>query len=272
MAIQTDYHMHSSFSGDSPSSMKEMIEQAIKLNLHTICFTDHMDMDFPYTPRSAERIFTLDTDPYVFEIAKHKELYKEQIKILLGVEIGLQPHLTNEINEYAKKYDFDFIIGSSHVCHGMDPYQPDYFENRNEDNVHHEYFESIYENIDQNMDFDVYGHLDYVVRYGPTKNINYSYSKHKDIIDKILKRLIADGKGIEVNTSGYKYGLGMPHPSLEILARYKELGGRILTIGSDGHRPEHLTYAFDQIEKELRSCGFDEYTVFENRRPSFIKL
>jgi histidinol-phosphatase (PHP family) len=272
MAILTDFHIHCNYSGDSPAPMEEMIKQAIKLNMHTICFTDHMDMDFPYTPRSADRIFTLDTDPYIFDYVKNKEKYKDQIKILLGVEIGLQPHIANEITEYVNNYDFDFVIGSSHVCHGMDPYQKEFFEGRPEIDAHREYFESIYENIEQNDDFDVYGHLDYAVRYGPTVNQNYSYEMHKDIIDKILKRLIVDGKGIEVNTSGYKYGLGAPHPTLEIIARYKELGGRILTVGSDGHRPEHLGYAFDQVAKDIKSCGFDEYTVFEKRKPSFIKL
>ncbi len=272
MSIQTDFHLHSSFSGDSDSSMEEMILRAIQLNLHTICFTEHMDMDFPYGNEDPKDMFLLNTDSYLFDLLYFREKYKKQISILFGVEIGLQPHLISEISNYANAYDFDFILASSHLCHNVDPYKNIFFEGREEKVAHQEYFESILENIEVHSNFDVYGHLDYVIRYGPTKNENYSYQQHKDIIDEILKRLIADGKGIEINTSGYKYGLGSPHPSFEILSRYRELGGRIITIGSDGHKPDHLAYAFNQAEQLLLRCGFQEYTVFEKRKPSFLKL
>ena len=272
MSIQTDFHLHSSFSGDSKASMEDMILQAIKLNLHTICFTEHTDMDFPYAKGDPINMFTLQTDSYLFDLLRYREKYKNKIKILFGVEIGLQPHISDILTQYASAYPFDFIIASSHTCHGMDPYKSEFFEGRTEKVAYQVYFESILENIECYSDFDVYGHLDYVVRYGPTKNANYSYQHHKEVIDEILHQLILDGKGIEINTSGYKYGLGAPHPSLEIISRYKKMGGKIITIGSDGHRPENLAYAFDQAEKDLLSCGFQEYTTFEKRKPTFIKL
>ena len=170
------------------------------------------------------------------------------------------------------KYPFDFVIGSSHVVHGIDPYYPHYYDGRSEDEAYREYFESILENLHTNVDFDVYGHIDYVVRYGPNTNKFYSYKKFSDIIDEILRTLISMGKGIEINTGGFKYGLGHPNPTEEIIARYHDLGGEIITMGADAHAPEHVAYAFDKVPEILKNAGFQYYTVFENRKPIFIPL
>lgn len=135
-----------------------------------------------------------------------------------------------------------------------------------------EYFESILENIAAFDGFDVYGHIDYVVRYGPNKNANYSYQKYADIIDEILKALIIKGKGIEINTGGFKYGLGHPNPAEDIIKRYHELGGEIITIGADAHQPEHVAFDFEKVPSILKEAGFTHYTVFKNRKPEFIPI
>ena len=152
------------------------------------------------------------------------------------------------------------------------PYYPEFFEGRSEDEAHQEYFESILECVKETPYFDVYGHLDYVVRYGPTKNQNYSYQKHADIIDRILRTIVESGKGIELNTSGFRSGLGQPNPCVDILKRYKELGGEIITVGSDAHKPEHVGADFDKACTILKDCGFQYYTIFEKRAPEFIRL
>ena len=95
---------------------------------------------------------------------------------------------------------------------------------------------------------------------------------YRDIIDLILKNLIEKGVGIECNTAGFKYGLGHPHPTEEILGRYRELGGEIITLGSDAHSPEHLGFAFEKAADILKNCGYRYYTIFENRKPNFLKL
>ena len=154
----------------------------------------------------------------------------------------------------------------------MDPYYPDYYKGKTEDQAYLEYFESILENIACFHEFDVYGHIDYVVRYGPNKNLYYSYEKFRDVIDEILRQLISLGKGIEINTAGYKYGLGQPNPCTGILKRYRQLGGEILTLGADAHKPEHIAYDFHRLPDVLRSCGFTHYTVFHNRKPAFYPL
>ena len=169
-------------------------------------------------------------------------------------------------------HPFDFVIGSSHVVHGIDPYYPKYYKGRSEKTAYREYFESILENLNTYTDFDVYGHLDYVVRYGPDRNRFYTYEAYADIIDEILRKLISMGKGIEVNTAGFKYGLGHPNPTEAVLLRYHELGGEILTLGADAHAPEHVAYAFDRLPQILRHAGFRYFTVFTGRKPDFLPL
>lgn len=263
-----DTHMHSAFSGDSDTEPELMVQSAIDKHLDGICFTDHFDYDYPNDPDE----FLLDFPTYQYKISELKKKYASELPIYFGMELGLQPHLSDMHKELVQKYPFDFIIGSSHVVHGMDPYYPGFFGTRSEEEGYLEYFESVLENIDAFSDFDVYGHIDYVVRYGPNKNQYYSYQQYADIIDAILKKLISLGKGIELNTGGFKYGLGHPNPCEDILKRYHELGGEILTLGADAHKPEHIAYDFEKIPDILKSCGFSYYTVFEKRKPKFLPI
>lgn len=272
MTIKADYHLHSSFSGDSKTPMEEMIKQAISLGLSRMCFTEHLDMDFIYINEEETGMFDLNTDSYLFDLIKYKEKYASLIQICFGVELGVQPHISKKLAAYAKSYDFDFIIASSHVCGGKDPYYPYFYEGRSEEEAYREYFSSIIENIKAFTNFDVYGHLDYVVRYGPNKDTEYSYAKYKDLFDKILELLIDNGKGIEINTGGIKYGLRELNPCTDIIKRYKELGGEIITIGSDAHTPDMLANGFDRAAAILKDCGFRYYTTFQKRMPAFHKL
>lgn len=264
----TDFHTHCCFSSDSKSTPEAMIEGAIKKGISTLCFTDHQDFDFP----SETPLFTFDCDAYFEKLLALKAIYKERIEILIGVELGLQPHLQARYRELLAGFPFDFVIGSSHLVQGMDPYYPEFFEHRSEEEGYLTYFEETLKNIHACDTFDVYGHIDYIVRYGPNKNADYSYAKYGDILDEILRALIARGKGIELNTAGFKYGLGVPNPCPEVLQRYRELGGEILTIGSDAHVPEHLAYDFARVRDILTACGFSYYTLFRDRKPEFVSL
>lgn len=272
MAIRADFHMHSSFSGDSNAPMEEMVQKAISLGLTHICFTEHYDPDYVYNDPSEEGMFDLNTDSYLYELLKLKAKYKDQIQIMFGVELGLQPHIKKELAVYSKSHDFDFIIGSSHICNRKDPYYPTFFEGRDEQECHREYFLNELECIKKLPYFDVYGHLDYVVRYGPTKNEQYTYDKHKDIFDEILTTLLEQEKGIELNTGGFKAGLNQPNPCIDILKRYKELGGEAITIGSDAHEACNIGYAFDKARDILLECGFKYYAIYEGRTPEYFKI
>lgn len=272
MPITADFHMHSSFSGDSDTPMEDMILKAIDLKLTHICFTEHNDFDFPVCDEIPEGTFEVNADAYLYDLLKCRNKYQDRIKILFGIELGLQPQITRKNAIFAKSHDYDFIIGSSHICNQKDPYYPEFYVGRKEEDAYTEYFESVLENIKKFSNFDVYGHLDYVVRYGPNKDKYYTFEKYQDILDPILKLLIENGKGIELNTGGLHNKLKDFNPNREIIKRYRELGGEIITIGSDSHTPENIGGNFHKAAEVLYQCGFHYYTIFENRLPEFKKL
>ena len=270
MAITADFHNHTSFSSDCKIPMEEMIQKGISLGMTHLCFTEHMDPDYPVSGDGLT--FLLDTDAYRSRFLELKEKYSSNIELLWGVELGIQPHLYEQLHTYASSYPFDFIIASSHVLYGEDPYYPSFFEQRKEATVYADYFKDILTNIKHFSDFDVYGHLDYIVRYGPNKDARYSYEAYRDIFDEILKTLVQTGKGLEVNTGGLKYGLLDLHPLREVLKRYRELGGEIITVGSDAHSPDYLQHQFSFVREVLTSLGYRYYSVFKNRTCSFLPL
>lgn len=263
-----DTHMHTHFSSDSSADCREMIHSAQEKGVKGICFTDHLDIDYPKTPGE----FLIDFSSYFKELPQLQEEFSPAFPVQIGLELGLQPHLADTLPRVTEEYPFDFIIGSSHVVHRMDPYYPEFYSGKTEDEAYREYFESILENLAVFDCFDVYGHIDYVVRYGPNTNTYYTYEKFSDVIDEILRALIHMGKGIEINTGGFKYGLGHPNPTEAILRRYRQLGGEIITIGSDAHKPEHVAFDFEKVPAILKNAGFTYYTVFKKRKPEFIKL
>ncbi|MCI8550251.1 MAG: histidinol-phosphatase HisJ family protein [Lachnospiraceae bacterium] len=268
MSVYIDSHLHTSFSVDSDTPPEIQIERAIALGMPSLCITDHQDFDGPPDIKD----FTFDTKAYWKALLPLKEAYRGKIDLRIGVELGLQTGIPSDLAAYAASQPFDFIIGSIHFCDGMDPYYPKYYEGRTEDAAYRAYFEEELKNFKAYDCFDSAGHLDYIVRYGPNKNTFYTYEKFRDIFDEILKLLIQRGQGLECNTAGFKAGLGHPHPTEAILKRYRELGGEILTLGSDAHRPEHLAFHFDQIGDLLKSCGFRYYTIFKGRKPEFLPL
>lgn len=262
--IAADFHTHSSFSTDSTEPLIEMARSAAEKGLRTICLTEHLDYDYP----GGE--FQLDTGAYRAELMRVRAELSGKVEVLFGVELGLMDYLAPRLNEFAAAWDFDFIIGSSHLVGGKDPYYPEYFETLGSRNGILRYFESILANVRAFDDFDVYGHLDYVVRYSPEKS--YEPLDYREIIDEILRALISRGKGIEVNTAGIASGMGYPHPNAFILRRYKELGGEIVTAGSDAHAGTRVAADFDKAQAALEAAGFDGYAVFRHRKAEFVKF
>lgn len=262
--IIADQHTHSSFSTDSTEPLIEMAGSAAEKGLRTICLTEHLDYDYP----GGE--FQLDTEAYRAELMRVKEELTDKVEVLFGVELGVMDYLAPRLNEFAAAWDLDFIIGSSHLVGGKDPYYPEYFEELGSKNGILRYFESILANIRAFDNFDVYGHLDYVVRYSPENR--YEPLDYREIIDEILKVLISLGKGIEVNTAGIASRMGYPHPNAFILRRYKELGGKIVTVGSDAHDRTRVAADFDKAQAALEAAGYDRYAVFRHRLAEFVKF
>ncbi len=268
LRVLSDYHVHTSFSGDCSIAPDIMVKQAIEKGIRHLCLTDHMDYDYT----EAGVCFEFDVREYFHRLLPLKEQYRDQIDLCVGIELGLQPYLSKKHHNLVFSNSFDFVIGSIHLVHCRDPYFPSYFEGREEACAYLEYFESALQNLEAYSNFDVFGHLDYVVRYGPNQNRNYSYAKYREIIDEILRSLIKKDIGLEINTGGYKYGLGMTNPCKDIIVRYRDLGGKIVTLGSDAHDPKYLAYEFGKAARLLKDCGFCSYFIFHNRIPVEIGL
>lgn len=276
--IQADMHMHTWFSTDSEACPRDMADEAVRKGLKIICFTDHFDKDD--MEWGEEGIF--DVDAYFVEIQKLQEEYAGKLNIRIGIELGLRTYLKDYYEELTKKYPFDFVIGSVHNvpykkdAEGnilyTDPAAEKLFTDRTDKEAYRLMMETTLENVRTLDCFQTLGHLDYVVRYGKSREKEYSYTDYADIIDEILKLLIEKEKGLEVNSAGLKYGLPFAHPHPDVLKRYRELGGEIITIGADAHKPEHIAYGFAKAEEILKSCGFKYYTEFFEQKPVFKQL
>ena len=276
--IQADMHMHTWFSTDSEACPCDMADEAVRKGLKTICFTDHFDKDD--LEWGEEGIF--DVDAYFVEMQKLQEEYAGKLNIRIGIELGLRTYLKDYYEELTKKYPFDFVIGSVHNvpykkdAEGnilyTDPAAEKLFTDRTDKEAYRLMMETTLENVRTSDCFQTLGHLDYVVRYGKSREKEYSYTDYADIIDEILKLLIEKEKGLEVNSAGLKYGLPFAHPHPDVLKRYREIGGEIITIGADAHKPEHIAYDFAKAEEILKSCGFKYYTEFFEQKPVFKQL
>lgn len=267
-----DCHSHSNYSDDSEMIAGDGVKCAIKAGLGGITFTDHLDLDYPdhrydYTFDYAQRSSFLD---------ELQQEFAGRAKILKGLELGFQPHTVEESTKIAQNYDFDFIIGSVHSVDGFalcGDVSCGFYEGKTKKQAYTRYLEEIYNSVVQLDCFDVVGHIGYIRRYAPDEDRSLKYTDYSDILDSILKKAIDKGKGIEANTSGYYYkDLGTPIPDYDILKRYKELGGQILTIGSDSHRAQFVGNSFGIVLERLKSIGFEYVTYFEKRKPIFVKI
>lgn len=270
--LKTDCHVHTSFSSDSEASMESMVLGAIDRGLSTITFTDHMDYDFP---DCYDMDFLFEPDSYFGELNRLKGKYSDRISILAGIELGLKPSYTRDYNELLSRYGFDFVIGSTHLVDNIDPYFEEYWDNHNNENDErtciNRYFEAVYENITFYNNFNSLGHLDYIIRYSPYKPSSYDYRNHMELIDEILKLIIRKDIALEVNTSGYKSN-SAPNPSSDVIRRYMELGGKLITFGSDAHSPEYIAFRFNELKDMLNSIGIYEYAIYKGRTPCILKV
>lgn len=255
-----DYHIHTHFSGDSEANPREHVLKAIEMNLDEICFTDHRDFDYPIDS------FELDVENYYQEIQSLKEEFKDQIKIKWGIEMGLDLDHQEEIENLIQQYPFDFVIGSIHVIHHTEFYYGEFFKGKTKEQAHREFFEETLKCVKVFDCFNVLGHLDYIVRYGPYEDKTVDHQKYQDIIDEIFKTLIQKGKGIEVNTSGYRDLKTCGFPNFEQVQRYYDLEGRIITIGTDSHTSDRVGENCLNVAKKYQEIGFDDVSTFTQRK------
>ncbi len=261
--MKADYHIHTSFSNDSTFPLEDTITTAINLGLNEICITEHSD----YGPMGD---YVVNYEAYYQKYLELQKKYADKIAVKFGCEFGMQTHTVDFYKEDVKKYPFDFIILSNHQIGDKEFHTYEFQEGKTQHQYNYEYYQAIYDTICLFDDYSVLGHLDVIKRYDqqgiyPDKNVD-------DIITKILKKVIADGKGIELNTSYVRYGLADSMPSNYILKKYHELGGTIITIGSDSHEQNHVGFYNDEARTLLKSIGFKQYCTFDKMKPIYHDL
>lgn len=255
-------------------TMEECCEKAINEGLSGIMFTDHLDFDFP----GYENDYLIDYDELSVSINRIRDMYGSVIKIGFGIEAGYQYHTNSKTEEYINSHinGYDLIINSVHIINGRDPYLSEYYENRGIKEVYGVTLENISESLDNFGVYDVVGHIEFITRNAPYNDRTLLYSDYSDIIDIILNKLVQKGKGIELNTGNLrlmnnisgKFGFDKA-----LYRRYRELGGEIITIGSDAHKTSHISHKnYIYALEFIKDCGFKYYTWFEKRKPIFLKI
>ena len=283
--MKTDYHVHTAFSDDSNYEMEQVIQDAVKLNIDELCFTDHVDYgikkdwDEPgemiYRKGGAGEpdqmpVANVDYPVYYKTFQKMKELYQDNISLKFGLEFGMQAHTVEKYEKLFSRYPFDFIILSVHEIEDKEFWDQGFQNGMTQQEYNERYYEEMLYLVQNYHNYSVLGHMDLITRYD--KAGVYSFEQLKPILTKILKIVITDGKGIEVNTSSHRYGLKDLTPSRDILKLYKELGGKIITIGSDSHKPEHLGPFVDETKEELKALGFEQICTFDKMKPVYHNL
>ena len=265
---RADYHIHTAYSQDSEAPMMEQIEEAIRQGFDEIALTDHMEKE----PINGVIRFNMHVPDYLKTAKSMQEAYKEKIKIKIGVEIGYEPRWHDELITLIHPEDFDFIICSTHKCEEQGMGIGTFFEDKTQIQGYTRYFEEVLNAIKTFPNFNVYGHMDYVNRYGHFDHKILKVKDYKELIYEILKTLKESHRGLEINTSGIRYGLGHFNPQIEVLKMYLDMGGEIITIGSDSHYTNHIGYLWNEAALLLKNIGFKHYTTFEDRKPIFHNL
>lgn len=257
-----DFHIHSDFSMDCKYLMEEMVKASIDKNMKSVCFTDHID----YEVGKDKIDIDFRTQDYFRKVKKVKYKHLKDIDVFAGVEIGMQPYLANRYNKLINNNPFDFVIMSIHAIDGTDIYFDNFTYGKSPIDAIIEYYEYMYQCLLSFENFDIIGHIDYIDRYFENSSMVPDFSEYSFIVEDILKLIIEKGKGIELNTAGKRYGLDYYHPKIDILQLYKNLGGEIITIGSDAHSPEHIGYDYKLAEKLLKEIGFKYIYIFKERK------
>ena len=262
-----DFHMHSDFSFDSDATMESMVKSGIDKGLKELCFTDHIE----FAPAPPFERWVVDVNAYHAEISRLQQLYGDKISLKMGAEIGYHPSQIKTANDYIESADFDFILCSLHDINNEDFHHKIFTANKTPKVAFQMYFEEYEKCAKSGINYNCLSHYDFLKRYMQC-NYDETFTDNYDTIKSTFKFLIENGKGIEVNTSGYRYGLGHSLPTAEFLRLYRELGGEIITTGSDSHAPKDVAAEFKNTYNLLREIGFKYITRFDKMKPEFISL
>ena len=274
--IKADYHVHSEFSRDSQTPMAVQVARAVELGFQELCFAEHVDYgiavdpseDAPIVYLSGQPMINVDYPAYFAKLASLRQAYADRIKIQAGLEFGVQLETIPQFEQLFHKYEdqLDFILLSCHQAEGKGFWTGEFQQGRTQQEYNEGYYDAIYHVMQNYKDYSILAHLDLIVRYDPAGV--YPFAKIRDKVAAVLELAIADGKGIEINTSSWRYHLADTQPSRDILKLYKDLGGEIITIGSDGHTPSQLGAHYEEAAAILRDeIGFPAVYTFEKGQP-----
>lgn len=264
-----DAHNHCQFSFDGKNTSVELSSKAaFQKGLGGIVFTDHCDIFVPQECIGHENSAPQDFDikGQQSEIDRVRMLFPE-LRILKGIEIGMYHSTRSDVRNILEHHDFDQVIASIHYLRDSDPYYGGFFEGKDWRQAYGTYLETICEEAFALGDFDIIGHYDYVARYAPYPQDGIVYRDFSDIFDTLFRYLIENGKGLELNTKTCEGGHGRK-TSLDhdILIRYRELGGEIISLGSDSHNPANVGDRFGEYAALLKSLGFRWSSHYEKRQ------
>lgn len=267
--MYTDSHSHTChFSSDAEMSISELIKGCTTNGIGRIAITEHYDYDYPHK----------EEPPQTFDINQYKDAFdvwkklSTNVDLSMGIELGYQSHITNIIDEVSASAPFDSVILSNHLIDGKDVYfYPECYKKFTKEELHKEYMIKLAEMAERCNNYNIIGHYDYINRYCKKRNCNVLYSDCPKEFDNLFEIIIAKEKSLEINTRSIhkliqkKSKMIMPDPA--ILLRYKEMGGKMLTLGSDSHTTPTLGIHFDETAEYLRSLGFKSNFYFKKRMP-----
>lgn len=279
--MREDYHLHCEFSDDSHVSMESQIEAAIDLKLDEMCFTDHVDYGIkvdwdnnePIIQRNNDLLANVNYPLYFEKLGQMQKEYGSHITIKKGLEFGIQTHRIDQYNQLFEKYrnELDFVLLSCHQIDDKEFWTQDFQKGKTQNQYQQAYYNEILQCAKQFDHYCCLAHLDMIKRYD--LNGDYPFELIKDAVTEILKVVIEKGKGIEVNTSCFRYKLKDLTPCRDILKLYKQLGGKIITIGSDAHTPEYIGNHVDEVLAILKNeFGFEEIYTFDKMKPIAHKI
>ena len=259
-----DFHLHTQVSFDGRDSAIHMAHAAVQSGLKEICFTDHMD----YDPLDPDHNLHFDLPHYNNE---YNGLEIPGLTIRKGFEFGMLPNNQAQFAKDISLHNWDFVIGSVHFVDDLDVYYPQYWEGKTPYYAILRSFEDTLTCVKTHEHFDVLGHLTYLGKcHANPEKRPILYKDYRELVDEIMKTLVSKGKGMECNTSGMD-SCGAYLPGEEYLRRFKELGGQIVTVGSDAHHRNRVGQYCKEACKTVQDI-FGYVCTFHDRKPVFHKL
>ena len=279
MSVLIDIHSHSKLSFDGSGDPLDMARRALELGVEHFAITDHLEIDEFYDYERDYPAVIAGSRPAYDRINSR---YGDKMKIYFATELGQPLYDLPRAEKILAQNDYDFVLGSVHRTEHYEHMSkiPDTEFDRKR--VIKEYFEEMLALAEWGK-FCSLAHITFLMRFtsidtpagvvaDPEKRSQAAFEVHKPIIDKILETIIKNGVALEVNSSGFRRRLGCPMPSAPFIKRYRELGGKMVTVGSDAHVIEDIAADIPKCIELVRELGFSEVCVFEKREPVFIKI